>query len=48
MLGGQVTRRVLAATLCIVTGCGLLVHFGNHQSQTLTVSDMLEYYARCT
>ena len=42
----QVTRRVLFATTCIVIGCVLLVSFGNHQSQTLTVSDMLSYYAR--
>ena len=42
----QVTKRVLTATLCIVVGCVLLVSFGNHDSQTLTVSDMLAFYAR--
>jgi hypothetical protein len=42
----QVTKRVLTATLCIVIGCVLLVSFGNHESQTLTVADMLSFYAR--
>ena len=43
----QATRRVCAATGCIVLGCIILVTFGNHQSTTLTVQDMLKYYERC-
>ena len=42
----QATRRVCAATACIVLGCIILVTFGNHQSTTLTVQDMLQYYER--
>lgn len=43
----QATRRVCAATFCIVLGCIILVTYGNHQSVTLTVQDMLKYYERC-
>lgn len=42
----QATNKVLAATACIVGGCLLLVIFGNHTSDTLTVKDMIEYYDR--
>ena len=44
----QATRRVCAATFCIVLGCIILVTYGNHQSVTLTVQDMLTYYERCS
>lgn len=43
----QVTNKVLAATACIVGGCSILVVFGNHTSDTLTVTDMIKYYDRC-
>ena len=42
----QATRRVCAATGCIVLGCVVLVTFGNHQSTMLTVQEMLGYYER--
>ena len=42
----QATQRVCAATGCIVLGCIILITFGNHQSTTLTVQDMLQYYER--
>ncbi|KAK9824316.1 hypothetical protein WJX72_009403 [[Myrmecia] bisecta] len=44
VLGEKASKRVLMATACIVGGCILLVSFGNHQSQTLTVEDMLHNY----
>ena len=42
----QATNKVLAATGCIVGGCLLLVVYGNHMSDTLTVADMIQYYDR--
>lgn len=42
----QATGKVLAATTCIVGGCLLLVIYGNHLSDTLTVKDMVRYYNR--
>ncbi|KAK9803832.1 hypothetical protein WJX73_005110 [Symbiochloris irregularis] len=44
VLKEKVTNKVLAATACIVGGCSILVVFGNHTSDTLTVKDMIKYY----
>ncbi|KAK9838720.1 hypothetical protein WJX74_001984 [Apatococcus lobatus] len=39
-------QRVYLATAGIMAGCVLLVSFGNHQSQTVTVTDLMSYYQR--
>ena len=41
----QVTPAVLAATACIVSGCVLLVSFGDHSSAVFTANDLLRLYA---
>lgn len=42
----QGNNRVYLATAGIMAGCVLLVSFGNHQSQTVTVTDLMSYYQR--
>jgi hypothetical protein len=41
----QVTRSILVATGCIVSGCVLLVSFGDHTSDVYTAHDLLRLYA---
>jgi hypothetical protein len=37
---------VLLATAAIVTGCVLLVSFGNHGSESYTTAQLLDFYAK--
>lgn len=41
----RITRRVMMATALVVTGCILLVSFGNHESPVLTAHDLLDLYS---
>ena len=43
----QGNQRVYLATAGIMAGCVLLVSYGNHESQTVTVTDLVSYYQRC-
>lgn len=43
----QASEQVLLATGIVAAGCVILVCFGNHQSQMLSVDDMLRLYRRC-
>lgn len=40
----QVTGHILVATALIVTGCVLLVVFGSHSSETLSVQQLVLLY----
>ena len=40
----QATRHILTATALVVAGCVLLVVFGNHGSEELTVQQLLDLY----
>ena len=42
----QADRRVIMATAMIVTGCIVLVAFGNHQSKSLTSNQLLHYFQK--
>ena len=46
-LHAQASEQVLLATGIVAVGCVILVCFGNHQSQLLSVDDMLRLYRRC-
>lgn len=42
----QVTKQVLLATALIVTGCIILVSFGNHTSDVYTSAELQSYYRK--
>lgn len=42
----QAERRAIVATAMIVVGCIVLVVFGNHQSRSLTVEELLHYFRK--
>lgn len=43
----QASDRVVLATGIVMSGCIILVCFGDHQSKVLTVDDMIGLYRRC-
>ncbi len=42
----HITKRVMFATALVVTGCILLVSFGNHESPIITAQELLELYSK--
>jgi len=44
VLREKVTLNILWATVCIVTGCVMLVLFGSHASEEFTVDEMMHLY----
>ncbi|GMH45330.1 hypothetical protein BSKO_13287 [Bryopsis sp. KO-2023] len=46
VLKEKVTKGVVLATLCIVTGCVTLVSFGSHESKQFTVEELMNLYRR--
>ena len=46
ILLSQITKWILIATSCIISGCLILVIFGDHTSTTYTVQDLMALYRK--